>query len=212
MPNYVYCPECDHRIPVGSGEGPRRKVRCPVCGARVRSADGVDADWDDEDRPRRRRPPPRSQTKVWLLVGGVIVLLVILGCGGIIFMAWRGMGPTSFPEQTEDYAQARTHFQTKLLHQGPAPQEWDPVTRPPGVDEVEYISGGLRLKAWVSHPEAKPVRQPAVLFLHGGFAFGEDDWDMTKPFRDAGFVVMTPILRGENGLPGAYSMFYNETD
>ena len=50
------------------------------------------------------------------------------------------------------------------------------------------------------------------MFLHGGFAFGEDDWEQAEPFRDAGFVVMIPTLRGENGLPGAYSMFYNEVD
>src|SRR5262249_407268 len=38
------------------------------------------------------------------------------------------------------------------------------------------------------------------------------DWKQAQPFRDAGFVVMTPILRGENGQPGAFSMFYDEVD
>ncbi len=33
---------------------------------------------------------------------------------------------------------------------------------------------------------------------------------MTQPFRDAGFVVMEPAVRGENGQPGSYSMFYDE--
>jgi dienelactone hydrolase len=213
MPNYIYCPECDHKIPLGSVDGPRRKVRCPVCGAQVRSAYGVDEDYDDDDRPRpRRRPPPRSQAKIWLIVGGVVVGLIILGCGGIFFLGWRAFQPTSFPEQTEDYVQARSHFQTKLLKQGAAPQPFDPVVLPPGVDEVEYTSGNLKLKAWVTHPEPRAARKPAVLFLHGGFAFGEDDWDMTRPFQDAGYVVMTPMLRGENGLPGSYSMFYNEVD
>jgi dipeptidyl aminopeptidase/acylaminoacyl peptidase len=122
------------------------------------------------------------------------------------------MKPTSFPEQTEDYAQARTHFQTKLVKQGPAPQAWNPVVLPDGVDEIQYTSGNLKLKAWVTHPEPGAVRKSAVIFLHGGFAFGEDDWDMAQPFEDAGFVVMTPMLRGENGLPGSYSMFYNEVD
>ena len=28
----------------------------------------------------------------------------------------------------------------------------------------------------------------------------------------AGFVVLIPMLRGENGLPGSYSMFYDEVD
>jgi dipeptidyl aminopeptidase/acylaminoacyl peptidase len=79
---------------------------------------------------------------------------------------------------------------------------------------VEYLSGNLRLKAWVTSPAAVPPRppKPAVLFLHGGFAFDREDWDQTQPFRDAGFVVMTPMVRGENGLPGSYTMFYNEVD
>jgi dipeptidyl aminopeptidase/acylaminoacyl peptidase len=62
------------------------------------------------------------------------------------------------------------------------------------------------------NPSPPGVRRPAVLFLHGGFAFDEDDWDQTRAFRDAGYVVMTPMLRGENGQPGAYSMFYDEVD
>jgi dipeptidyl aminopeptidase/acylaminoacyl peptidase len=78
---------------------------------------------------------------------------------------------------------------------------------------VEYLSGNLRLKAWVNQsPGAAGRRWPAVLFLHGGFAFGAEDWEQAQPFRDAGFVVMTPMLRGENGLPGSYSMFYDEID
>jgi formylglycine-generating enzyme required for sulfatase activity len=37
-----------------------------------------------------------------------------------------------------------------------------------------------------------------------------DDWEQTKPYRDAGFVVLTPVLRAENGQPGAFSYFYDE--
>jgi formylglycine-generating enzyme required for sulfatase activity len=49
--------------------------------------------------------------------------------------------------------------------------------------------------------------------LHGGFAFDfPDDWDVTKPYRDAGFVVLALTLRGENGQPGYFSYFYDEVD
>jgi dipeptidyl aminopeptidase/acylaminoacyl peptidase len=112
--------------------------------------------------------------------------------------------------QAEDYAKARSTFRTKLLRKGPAPQRWQPLRLPPGVKEVEYRSGELRLKAWMSPPQQG--KSPAVLYLHGGWAFDLDDWEQTKPFRDAGFVVMTPILRGENGLPGHFTMFYDEVD
>jgi dipeptidyl aminopeptidase/acylaminoacyl peptidase len=110
--------------------------------------------------------------------------------------------------QREDYAQARLRFHTKLLRRGPAPQPGELLKPPPGVSEIEYPSGELRLKAWVNRPPDTSRRYPAVLFLHGGFAFDTSDWDETKPYREAGFVVLTPILRAENGQPGAFSYFY----
>jgi formylglycine-generating enzyme required for sulfatase activity/dienelactone hydrolase len=112
----------------------------------------------------------------------------------------------------EDYARARAGFQTKLVRKGPAPQGWSPLKPPDGVSEVEYTSGELRLKAWVNRPADEKRKHPAVLFLHGGFAFGKGDWEQTKPYRDAGFVVLAPMLRGENGQPGAFSFFYDEVD
>jgi dipeptidyl aminopeptidase/acylaminoacyl peptidase len=80
------------------------------------------------------------------------------------------------------------------------------------VTEVEYPSGELRLKAWVSRPADETREHPAVLFLHGGFAFGADDWEISRPYRDAGFIVLTPLLRGENGQPGTWSFYYDEVD
>ena len=79
------------------------------------------------------------------------------------------------------------------------------------VEQVYFPSGDHRLRAWFNrHGESE--KRPAVLFLHGGWAFGVDDWEMTQPFRDAGYVVLTPILRGENGQPGSFTMFYDEVD
>jgi dienelactone hydrolase len=115
--------------------------------------------------------------------------------------------------QTEDYAKARSQFKTKLLRQGPAPQPWKPVKPPTGVSEVEYASGMLKLKAWVGHSADEKRKSPAVLFLHGGFAFDyPDDWNVSQPYRDAGFVVLTPMLRGENGQAGYFSFLYNEVE
>jgi dipeptidyl aminopeptidase/acylaminoacyl peptidase len=114
--------------------------------------------------------------------------------------------------QTLTYAEARARFQTRLLRKGPAPQSYGPISMPADAREIPYTSGELKLKAWVSPPGVDGQRHPAVLFLHGGFAFGEDDWEMAKPYRDAGFVVLVPLLRGENGLPGSYSMFFDELD
>jgi dipeptidyl aminopeptidase/acylaminoacyl peptidase len=70
----------------------------------------------------------------------------------------------------------------------------------------------MRLKAWVNLPKGGDSKRPGVLFLHGGFAFGPEDWETSQPFRDAGYVVLMPILRGENGQPGAFTFFYDEVD
>jgi len=125
--------------------------------------------------------------------------------------------PPSFePEvavQTDDYGEVRKTFRTKLSRRGPAPQKEPMIAPPAGVSAVEFPSGELRLKAWVNAPQADDsMKRPAVVFLHGGFGFGKDDWDMTKPYRDAGYVVLAPMLRGENGQAGVYSLFYDEVD
>jgi acetyl esterase/lipase len=114
--------------------------------------------------------------------------------------------------QKEDYAEVRTRFRTKLLQQGPAPQVEAMHRAPAGVTELEFASGNLRLKAWVNRPPKDNPKQPAVLFVHGGFAFGPPDWEMAKPYRDTGYVVLMPILRGENGQPGSFSLLYDEVD
>jgi formylglycine-generating enzyme required for sulfatase activity/dienelactone hydrolase len=113
---------------------------------------------------------------------------------------------------SEDYAQARGRFQSKLVRKGPSPQPWSPLKPPAGVTEVEYPSGELRLKAWVNRPADEKRKHPAVLYLHGGFAFDLGDWEQAKPYRDVGFVVLAPILRAENGQPGAFSYFHDEVD
>jgi dipeptidyl aminopeptidase/acylaminoacyl peptidase len=114
--------------------------------------------------------------------------------------------------QKEDYAKARSEFRTKLLRKGPAPQPWEPIKPPTGVTEVEYPSGDLRLKAWVHRPAEEDRKLPAVLYLHGGFTFDLNDWKVSQPYRDAGFVVLAPILRAENGQPGSFTFFYDEVD
>jgi dipeptidyl aminopeptidase/acylaminoacyl peptidase len=148
---------------------------------------------------------------------------MLLACGGAVYLIFHGVGqmvselqgppPPEMELQEQEYAQARSQFQTKLVQQGPAPQPWKPLQPPPGVQKIEYHSGQLPLTAWINPPlQGDPRKLPAVLFLHGGFAFDREDWDMTRPYRDAGYVVMTPILRGENGQPGSFTLYYDEVD
>jgi dipeptidyl aminopeptidase/acylaminoacyl peptidase len=115
--------------------------------------------------------------------------------------------------QEEDYAEARQKFHTKLLHEAPSPQ---PVTEeiriPAGVLKIEYASGDWHFAAWVDGPPRDGQKRPAVLFLHGGFAFGGDDLEMPQPFRDAGYIVLEPVVRGENGQPGNFTLYYDELE
>ena len=117
--------------------------------------------------------------------------------------------------QSQDYADARKAFHTKLLHEGPAPHQEDCKTsKPPlGVSEIDFPSGALRLRAWLNRPSTQETNKyPGVVFLHGGFCFDQSDWQETEAFRAAGFIVMLPNRRGENGQPGNFTMFYDEVE
>jgi dipeptidyl aminopeptidase/acylaminoacyl peptidase len=122
--------------------------------------------------------------------------------------------PELLPLEKEDYGEARRRFETRLLYKGPAPEQSQPLGTPPGARRITYRGGpdgSLELIAWLSHYEPGSTLKPAVLFLHGGNATGEGHWELMKPYWDAGFVVMHPSFRGENGQQGNFSGFYDET-
>jgi dipeptidyl aminopeptidase/acylaminoacyl peptidase len=137
-------------------------------------------------------------------------LLALTGCNRTETTIPASTPPQSPPE--EDLAAARQSFVTKLKVRGPAPQRYRNEQPPPGVQQVEYTSGDLKLKGWLSAPPRDGKRHPAVVFLHGGFAFAAEDWADAAPFAEAGFVLFAPTFRGENGNPGAYESFYGEVD
>jgi dipeptidyl aminopeptidase/acylaminoacyl peptidase len=114
-----------------------------------------------------------------------------------------------------DYAKVRHHFRTKLLRKGPAPDKYEPLVAPPDGEQIFYRSGAggeLELAAWVNRYKRKHHAMPGVLFLHGGNAMGIGHWQLMKPYTDAGFVVLMPSVRGENGQMGNFSGFYDEVD
>jgi dipeptidyl aminopeptidase/acylaminoacyl peptidase len=114
--------------------------------------------------------------------------------------------------QPDDLSKARGAFVTKLRVKGPAPQRFLDQKPPAGVNLVEYRSGDLRLKGWLSADPGDGKKRPAVVYLHGGWAFGEGDWDDAAPFVGAGYVLLMPMMRAENGNPGVYESFYGEVD
>lgn len=109
------------------------------------------------------------------------------------------------------YDAARTSLVTNAA-KAPSPQPHDKKT-PRGVEVVRYTSGPGEMLAWVMRPagdETSP--KPVIVFAHGGFALGGGDDEMARPFVDAGFIVMLPAVRGENGNPGNFEVFLGEVD
>ncbi|KQM35361.1 aminopeptidase [Rhizobium sp. Leaf68] len=122
--------------------------------------------------------------------------------------------PPVLPLENEDYARARERFQTHLLRKMSAPEKSEPLGTPPGARRVTYPggpNGSIELVAWLSEYVPEKKLKPAVLFLHGGNATGDGHWALMRPYWEAGFVVMLPSFRGENGQKGYYSGFYDET-
>lgn len=124
--------------------------------------------------------------------------------------------PAPLPEAPllgSDYRAARAGFRTKLLRHGPAPDQGDPLNAPDGAEALTYRSAGRDLVAWAS-PAGDPAnRKPAVLVLHGGNAIWHGHWgDLAAPYVAAGYHALMPTVRGENGQPGDFTAFYDETD
>ena len=140
------------------------------------------------------------------------VLLLLLRCTVHIRAQDGSAAPDYRPRievQHTEFAIARANFKTQLRRIGPVPTAWGDVVVPAGASDIAYPSGSLRLKAWLSLP-ADSKKHPAVLYLHSGFDFSMDSWDLVRPFRDAGYVVMLPTMRGENGQHGVFTLYYDE--
>jgi len=163
-------------------------------------------------------PRKRRSSSLPLIIGGVVaaVMIVFLVAGLFVWSIVSGFvkeqreWTTTMPQ--EDYADARRSFQIKLVRRGAPPQDWEPLSTPSGAQRIDYQSGNLTLAAFVDPPPDDGSTRPGLLFLHGGFAYGDGDWEMPQPYRDAGYIVMTPTLRGENGQAGEFELYFGEVD
>lgn len=107
----------------------------------------------------------------------------------------------------------RSNFETNIIQHIPAPQKYTNELPPSGVKEVIYDSGKLKLKAWLSDRPADDNKHPAVVYAHGGYSFGgNEEWSTMKEFLNQGYILMAPMLRGENGNPGNFEYFYGEVN
>jgi hypothetical protein len=98
--------------------------------------------------------------------------------------------------------------------------DFDVTESPPdGFDVVHYSSTGgdgkeTQLLAWLSMPKDADTDTavPAVVYFHSGHSLGASDCESARIFLNAGFAVLLPALRGENGNPGQFEMFWGEVD
>jgi len=117
-----------------------------------------------------------------------IVILSLLGCGQDVGDNNKGTKPQVQTQRNEEpYLSRRASFKTLLVKKGPSPQHWADDPRPSGVSSVDYESGGRKLKAWLFVPAlAGDEKRPALIYLHGGFAFGAEDFTDCLPFTEIG--------------------------
>jgi len=116
------------------------------------------------------------------------------------------LGRASVPR---GFRERRAAHVTRLRRHGPSPGSWKPLVAPPGVTELHYPAEGRSLLAWYAAPPGQ-ARGPALLYFHGEFSFTAWDFAQVRPFLAAGFCVLTPSLRGENGNPGDFELLHGE--
>lgn len=128
-----------------------------------------------------------------------------------VMMLACATAPPGAVQRRGPWAERRRGFTTKLRERGPAPGTWKPQETPAGAREVRFAGPTGDLLAWFAAP-AGVARAPALLYFHGEFSLARFDFEQVRPFLDAGFAVMTPSLRGENGNPGAFELLMGEVE
>ena len=117
------------------------------------------------------------------------------------------------PEREKPFLTRKVSFKTNLQRQGKAPLDWEAEELPRGLELVTYESNGLQLKAALYvPPNLGNKKRPALVFFHGGFSLYYGSIDICESFVDDDFIVLMPMLRGENGGNGNYEMFVGELD
>lgn len=146
----------------------------------------------------------------WPLLIMAVLTMTAVSSGSLLAAGRRGVPPE---QANYDFWEARREHPTNLVRRGAAPQEFDRAV-PEDVEVVHYRSDAGDLLGWVLKPsDATPgTRLPTMVYAHGGFALGEGDLDTAQLFANAGMLVFLPTVRGENGNPGHYEMFFGEVD
>lgn len=115
-------------------------------------------------------------------------------------------------DDPRSFVELRAAYPTRLTRHGPSTGKYAAYDTPAGARRVTFESDGRTLWGWWSVPETADTRPPVVVYLHGAFSLTPRDFAQTQPFRDAGYAVLTPTLRGENGNDGDLELLWGEVD
>lgn len=141
-----------------------------------------------------------------LTCAGWAVALLLGGCRD--FGTFRS---ASVVQSDQPLAPGSCSATTRLTFREPPPAEAVGGQVAADVTVTSYPSNGLELRAWTMRPPGEGPF-PALVFLHGGFAWSPAHAEMLRPWVDAGWFLMMPALRGENGNPGTYELLCGEVD
>src|SRR4051812_25489160 len=107
------------------------------------------------------------------------------------------------------YAARSATFHTSLRGPRPAPEPRE--SAPAEAREIHYASEVGPLRAWYARPDgAAGLRVPVVVYLHNDFALRREAWENARPLVEAGYAVLIPGLRGEDGAAGERELLLGE--
>ena len=120
--------------------------------------------------------------------------------------------PVTLSASLDGYVERWSNFQTQLIRKEKSFQEGEALDAAEyPYERIEYVSDGMTLQALLDTRNIEPAtRKPAVIYLHGGFALSSSELKVTQSFANAGFIVLAPSWRGENGNPGYFECFLGE--
>jgi acetyl esterase/lipase len=138
----------------------------------------------------------------------LVLSLCALLLGGCCF------GGRATPPDTRPFVEARRTFHTRLERRARAPRVADPSG--PGIQRVRYRASTFEHDAWLARERSAALlrdgRAPLVVYLHSGNGVEDADFEAARPFLEAGFAVLAPAFRGENGNIGEQEMYLGELD
>ena len=154
----------------------------------------------------------------------LVVVLLFGGCGREANQG-RPNDPIGNADDQSDqkvsFADARSAFRTHLVRQEKTNET---VAVPPSelFEVVHFDSPEGKLAAYLSRPQESGAKQPAIIWVFGGFdnSIGDTAWEESSPesdqsasaFREANIVMMYPSFRGGNENPGFRECCYGEVD